>query len=334
MIVHVMAEGAVASRRPVPMHPKAVRCCWGMSGWGHGRSTTISELASGKSSDHWAWKSSALGMVLEDSTEVMRGSTYEQVGEDRKSKETDRCPLTVLWETRAITQNNMYYICSSQNPPRGLRCKMSRRNRGTTTANTVHSQYSNRDQHARTGPWWHLHKQLLMRWNSPALTMMMSWWCHNQLLYSREPTIAGLLRCRSCYKTGDGGRPILAWPVAWWPTGCGCGLTMGMGMGMLKCTGRLPVQWYAIGTLSTYRPMQAEGFQCISVKLCKSWWLPAYKKLTTLHTYKLVDFLLSILTHQSLTMPSVLSLSCLFPSLPLFSMLHTYLWSSLRSVDP
>jgi hypothetical protein len=33
-------------------------------------------------------------MVLEDSIEVRRGSTYEQVGEDRGSKETDGCPLT------------------------------------------------------------------------------------------------------------------------------------------------------------------------------------------------------------------------------------------------
>jgi hypothetical protein len=37
-------------------------------------------------------------MVLEDSIEVMRGSTYEQVEserEDRGSKEKDRCPLTI-----------------------------------------------------------------------------------------------------------------------------------------------------------------------------------------------------------------------------------------------
>jgi hypothetical protein len=47
------------------------------------------------------------------------------------------------------------------------------------------------------------------------------------------------------------------------------------------------------------RPMQAEGFQRISVKLCKSRRLPAYKKPTTLRTYKLVDFSLSILTHQN-----------------------------------
>jgi hypothetical protein len=32
-------------------------------------------------------------MVLEDSPEVRRGNTYEQV-EDRGSKETDGCPLT------------------------------------------------------------------------------------------------------------------------------------------------------------------------------------------------------------------------------------------------
>jgi hypothetical protein len=34
-------------------------------------------------------------MVLEDSIEVRRGSTYEQVGEDRGSKEMDECPLTL-----------------------------------------------------------------------------------------------------------------------------------------------------------------------------------------------------------------------------------------------
>jgi hypothetical protein len=35
-------------------------------------------------------------MVLEDSTEVRRGNTYEQVGvgEERGSQEMDGCPLT------------------------------------------------------------------------------------------------------------------------------------------------------------------------------------------------------------------------------------------------
>jgi hypothetical protein len=34
-------------------------------------------------------------MVLEDGIEVRRGSTYEQVGEDRGSKKTDGYPLTM-----------------------------------------------------------------------------------------------------------------------------------------------------------------------------------------------------------------------------------------------
>jgi hypothetical protein len=49
-----------------------------------------------------------MGMVLEDSIEVMRGSTYEQVEserEDRGSKGKDRCPLTAAKaiETTALT---------------------------------------------------------------------------------------------------------------------------------------------------------------------------------------------------------------------------------------
>jgi hypothetical protein len=85
MVVHVMVEGAVVSRGPVPMRPKLVRCCQGTSGGGHGKSTTIGELTSGKSSDRRAWKSSALGVVLGDGTEVRRGNTYEQ-GESRRRK--------------------------------------------------------------------------------------------------------------------------------------------------------------------------------------------------------------------------------------------------------
>jgi hypothetical protein len=44
---------------------------------------TISELTSGKLSDHWAWKLLALGVVLGDGTEVKRGNTYEQVESGR-----------------------------------------------------------------------------------------------------------------------------------------------------------------------------------------------------------------------------------------------------------
>jgi hypothetical protein len=37
MVVHVMAEGAVASCGPVPMHLRLVRCGSGMSRVGHGK---------------------------------------------------------------------------------------------------------------------------------------------------------------------------------------------------------------------------------------------------------------------------------------------------------
>jgi hypothetical protein len=73
------------------------------------------------------------------------------------------------------------------------------------------------------------------------------------------------------------------------------------------------------------RPMQAEGFRRISVKLQECRRLTAYKKKTTLHTYKLVDFWLSILTHQTIATPGVLGLSHLLLSLPLFPMLLPYL---------
>jgi hypothetical protein len=39
---------------------------------------TFGELTSGKLSDRRAWKSSALGVVLGDGTEVRRENTYEQ----------------------------------------------------------------------------------------------------------------------------------------------------------------------------------------------------------------------------------------------------------------
>ena len=44
------------------------------------------------------------------------------------------------------------------------------------------------------------------------------------------------------YRTGDGGRPVPAWPVARQLAGCGYRLTTGTGMGTLKCTSGLPVQ--------------------------------------------------------------------------------------------
>jgi hypothetical protein len=92
-----------------------------------------------------------------------------------------------------------------------------------------------------------------------------------------------------------------------------------------------PKRWYDSGTIPMCMPKQAKGFWHISVKLQECWQLPAYKMTTTLHTYKLVDFLVSILTHQTVATPGVLGLSCLLLSLPLFPMLPPYLWSSLRS---
>jgi hypothetical protein len=86
--------------------------------------------------------------------------------------------------------------------------------------------------------------------------------------------------------------------------------------------------WYALGTIPMHRLKQADGFRCISVKLHKSWQLPTYKKPMTPHISKVNDIILSILMHQTLATPSVLSLSHLLPSLPLFLMLYTYLWSS------
>jgi hypothetical protein len=45
---------------------------------GHGKSTTISESTSGKSSDDQAWKLLAIGMVLGNGTEVRMWNTYGQ----------------------------------------------------------------------------------------------------------------------------------------------------------------------------------------------------------------------------------------------------------------
>jgi hypothetical protein len=45
---------------------------------GCGKSTTIGESTSGESLDSWAWKSSAIGMVLGNGTEVRMGNTNGQ----------------------------------------------------------------------------------------------------------------------------------------------------------------------------------------------------------------------------------------------------------------
>jgi hypothetical protein len=45
---------------------------------GCGKLTTIGESASGKSSGHWAWKSSAVGMVIGNGIEVGMWNTDGQ----------------------------------------------------------------------------------------------------------------------------------------------------------------------------------------------------------------------------------------------------------------
>jgi hypothetical protein len=86
MGVHVMAEGAIVSHGPVPMRPRLVRCRSGPSDGGERKSMTSGESTSRKSSDRRVWKSSALGVIPGDGTEVRRGNTYEQ-GESRRGEE-------------------------------------------------------------------------------------------------------------------------------------------------------------------------------------------------------------------------------------------------------
>jgi hypothetical protein len=118
-----------------------------------------------------------------------------------------------------------------------------------------------------------------------------------------------------------------------WQSIADCSSHRSVGIGSLL---RLPIvlcgmRWYTLSTIPMHRPKQAEGFQCISVKLQKKPTTSHIQKPTTLSIYKVDDILLSILPHQTITMPGDLGLSHLLPSLPSFPMLHSYLWSSLRS---
>jgi hypothetical protein len=96
MGIHMMAEGAVVSRGSVLMRLRLVWCHSGMSKGGDWKSTTFSESTSRKSSDCQVWKSSALGVIPGDGTEVRGGVHMNRgrVGEERGGKETDGCPLT------------------------------------------------------------------------------------------------------------------------------------------------------------------------------------------------------------------------------------------------
>jgi hypothetical protein len=86
MGVHVMVEGAVVSRGPVPMRLQLVRCRSGLSDGGEWKSSTSGKSTSRKWLDRWVWKSLALGVVPGDGTEVRMGNTYEQ-RESRRGEE-------------------------------------------------------------------------------------------------------------------------------------------------------------------------------------------------------------------------------------------------------
>jgi hypothetical protein len=85
MGVHVMVEGAIVSYRPVLMCLQLIWCCSGLSNGGEQKLITSGESTSRKLSDHWVWKSLALGVIPGNSTEVRRGNTYEQ-GESRRGE--------------------------------------------------------------------------------------------------------------------------------------------------------------------------------------------------------------------------------------------------------
>jgi hypothetical protein len=62
MGIHVMAEGAIVSRGPVPMHPKLVRSSRGKSGGGSGMSMTIG-VDPHKFVDVWGVQESSISRV-------------------------------------------------------------------------------------------------------------------------------------------------------------------------------------------------------------------------------------------------------------------------------
>jgi hypothetical protein len=66
----MMTEGTVVSCGPIPMHPWPVWHRSGPSDGGEWKSTTFGESTSRKLSDCQVWKSSALGVVPGDGTEV------------------------------------------------------------------------------------------------------------------------------------------------------------------------------------------------------------------------------------------------------------------------
>jgi hypothetical protein len=90
-------------------------------------------------------------------------------------------------------------------------------------------------------------------------------------------------------------------------------------------------RWYALGTIPTCRLKQAKCFWCISVKLQKCRWLSTYRKpndSSHIQTHRLFTL------HSTASNPQNTWCSQSVPlvTVPtLFPLLHSYLWSSLRS---
>jgi hypothetical protein len=70
MGTHMITESAIVSCGPVPMHPKLIRCCWGKSRGGHGKSMTFSGSTSGTWLDCECKGHQPLSVVPGDGTEV------------------------------------------------------------------------------------------------------------------------------------------------------------------------------------------------------------------------------------------------------------------------
>jgi hypothetical protein len=90
MGIHVIAKGAVVSCGLVPMRLRLVWCHSGIREGGDQKLTTFSESISRRNL-------LALGVVPGDGTEVWGNihMSRGRVGEERGSKETDGCPLTL-----------------------------------------------------------------------------------------------------------------------------------------------------------------------------------------------------------------------------------------------
>jgi hypothetical protein len=145
MGVHVMVEGAIVSYGPVPICLWLVWCYSGPSDGGEQKSSTSSESTSRKSLDCRVWKSSALGVVPGDGTEVRMGNTYEQGesmrGEERRGEVRKRMDVP-LQSFPFLPQLSPSFLLSLSPPPIGSYI------------------WSTQSRHGAIICWHHFHSQL------------------------------------------------------------------------------------------------------------------------------------------------------------------------------